>query len=347
MNSTFVKLTHNNNFNLIRLIAAFQVLIVHALHHFEVESSVMYAAKAFPGVPAFFFISGYLIFYSYHRTRERGLRAFFRNRALRIYPALLACIAVSTFVVFLTGYFATKDIAVHDFFAWIAAQSTILQFYNPEFMRDYGVGVLNGALWTISVELQFYLLTPILYFIFSRSIGLAILIAGASLLLNVYIRMNPQWDGLFASLVYVSFTPWIYMFILGAFTAASGAIRELVAKCRLRYLFPAYIASMVFVGPYETNASNAINPVSFVLLCLIVLRIAEANIPIPERINTFIRKNDLSYAIYLYHMPTINLLLFVGVFGVLTNVFAVVAAAFMFAAASWYLIEKPALSLKV
>jgi peptidoglycan/LPS O-acetylase OafA/YrhL len=40
------------------------------------------------------------------------------------------------------------------------AQLSIVQFYNPDFLRGYGVGVLNGSLWTISVELQFYVMLP-------------------------------------------------------------------------------------------------------------------------------------------------------------------------------------------
>jgi peptidoglycan/LPS O-acetylase OafA/YrhL len=48
------------------------------------------------------------------------------------------------------------------FLACLAAQLTIGQFYNPAFLRGFGVGVLNGSLWTIPVELQFYLLLPLL-----------------------------------------------------------------------------------------------------------------------------------------------------------------------------------------
>ena len=34
---------------------------------------------------------------------------------------------------------------------------------HPDFLRGYGVGVLNGSLWTIPVELQFYALVPLIY----------------------------------------------------------------------------------------------------------------------------------------------------------------------------------------
>jgi hypothetical protein len=49
---------------------------------------------------------------------------------------------------------------------WLAAQLTIGQFYNPVFLRGYGLGVLNGSLWTIPLE-QFCVLVPLLHRIFA------------------------------------------------------------------------------------------------------------------------------------------------------------------------------------
>ncbi len=49
------------------------------------------------------------------------------------------------------------------FWAWLAGQVSFLQFFNPEQFRGFGIGVANGALWTITVELQFYVFIPLLY----------------------------------------------------------------------------------------------------------------------------------------------------------------------------------------
>ena len=37
-------------------------------------------------------------------------------------------------------------------------QGTLFQFWTQECLRDYGCGCPNGALWTITVMVQFYLL---------------------------------------------------------------------------------------------------------------------------------------------------------------------------------------------
>ena len=60
----------------------------------------------------------------------------------------------------------------------------------------------------------------------------------------------------------------------------------------------------------------------------------------------FFDKNDLSYGLYLYHMPVINVLLFLGLFSVTANVFVAVFLSFAAASLSWYLIERPALRHK-
>ena len=89
----------DNNFDLIRLIAAAQVAVRHCLVHMGFEGSPLTnLVSVFPGVPIFFFISGFLIFQSHRVSQSR--RQFFVNRVLRIYPALIVCFAVSVVAVF-------------------------------------------------------------------------------------------------------------------------------------------------------------------------------------------------------------------------------------------------------
>jgi peptidoglycan/LPS O-acetylase OafA/YrhL len=337
---------HDNNFNLIRLVAAFQVMAVHALNHFEVKGFLVDVLKATPGVPTFFFISGYLICTSYKRMHLRGNGAFFANRFLRIYPGLIACVLLSTLAVALTGYFQHKDIGVSRFLLWILGQTTIFQFYNPDFMRPFGVGVLNGALWTITVELQFYLLVPLLYYLIQRRPRALVAVVLMSLGLNLFLHGFADGKALHIKLLYVSFAPWVYMFLFGFILAYREVLFDVVRRFEFKYLIVGYIAAMNVIGDYTSNAQNAINPVAFFFLGCLILKLATMRLALPPKLARFVDKSDFSYGLYLYHMPVINMLLFLGLFTASVNIALAVALSLAAAVFSWYAVEKPALKHK-
>ncbi len=82
-----------NNFDIIRLFAALQVAIHHTMSHLKIEqnsdSVILMFSGFFPGVPIFFFVSGFLISKSYESNPS--IREYAQNRILRIYPALIIC----------------------------------------------------------------------------------------------------------------------------------------------------------------------------------------------------------------------------------------------------------------
>ena len=44
------------------------------------------------------------------------------------------------------------------FILFIFCQSSIFQFWTPNFLRGYGCGTPNGSLWTIGILIQFYII---------------------------------------------------------------------------------------------------------------------------------------------------------------------------------------------
>jgi peptidoglycan/LPS O-acetylase OafA/YrhL len=157
-----------NNFDLIRLIAASEVAIPHSVIRLTPDQFpgwLQTTLALIPWVPIFFFLSGFLISRSWERSDSA--RDFFRNRALRLFPALWVCIAVSITAIFLTGYLATVVWGWGQGLVWIVGQGTVFQFWNPDFLRNFGVGVVNGSLWSVSVETQFYCVTPVMYWLLS------------------------------------------------------------------------------------------------------------------------------------------------------------------------------------
>ena len=342
----------DNNFDLLRLLAAMQVMLFHGISHFQLEQDLpvlLEVLRPFPGVPIFFFVSGFLISRSY-KSNSR-IAEFVQNRSLRIFPALVVCTLAALLSVYLTGYLANVDLGAGQFVLWVLGQVTIVQFYNPEFMRGFGTGVLNGSLWTITVELQLYMMTPIVYWVFRRvgarattSLQLALILCLMSLHV-LYYQFRPGFgDSLVFKLLGVSFIPWFYMFLLGAFFQEhfemfhrwlSGRALSVLAG----YVVIVYLANHVF----GLRLGNGINPLIFVPLAALTFTAAYSFPSLSERL---FRRNDISYGVYVYHAPVMNLFLYYGVVGQVWNLGAVVAVTTVLALLSWFLVERPCLRLK-
>lgn len=330
----------SNNFDLIRLFAAIQVAIIHMNEHLQLEFAWASFLSYLPGVPIFFFISGFLIIQSW--ARAGSLSKFFINRALRIFPALWACVALSAISVFAVGYLEVDDFLKLDFWAWIIGQSTIVQFYNPQFLRGYGVGVVNGSLWTIAVELQFYVLTPLLYFLWSRKLSVFFLLLFLSVAFGLYNAYLYPPDNAIEKLFSVTFMPWVWMFMLGVIVSTSEAVKKVLGRISLFWVLLGYVFAAVVVECYGMPSGNYIGPIQYALLAAMCFKFAYLR---PDAADHILKRNDFSYGIYIYHMPVINLLIYLGlghsyvflISAVLTVVLSVL---------SWNLVERPALRFK-
>jgi len=87
-----------NNLEWVRLIFALQVVITHTLNHLDPSLSIPACIANFPGVPAFFFVSGFLIYASY--LNAPGTR-FLENRFLRLFPALFVVTLGGVVIIFM------------------------------------------------------------------------------------------------------------------------------------------------------------------------------------------------------------------------------------------------------
>lgn len=330
-----------NNLDLIRLFAASQVVLMHASKHLHVDLPWIKWLSVLPGVPIFFFVSGFLIYRSF--ARSESLKSYFLNRFLRIYPALWICLLLSVLLLLTTGFLDFSFLKKSSFLSWFVAQASVVQFFNPDFLRGFGVGVLNGSLWTISIELQFYLLTPIVFWMATkRKVFFWVLICGF-LLLNAFRDFMP-FDGLVAKMYSVSFIPWFGMFLLGAWVSTNEDLIKKVAETKLLYIvvlfgfvtFVAYMVGLEIQG-------NSINLFSFLCVALLVVKLAYTK---PNLSKILLRNNDISYGVYIYHMLVINFLVYMGKVGQIRLVLLVIFTTYVLAALSWFLVEKPALSLK-
>ena len=341
-----------NNFDLIRLLAALQVVLYHGFEHLKIDDSFSswfsIFPKCFPGVPIFFVISGFLVSASYKRSKTIG--GYTVNRALRIYPGLWACLLVAIASVALLKPETFIGVSYAEFFAWIAAQVSFVQFYNPEFLRSYALGALNGSLWTIPVELQFYVVIPIVYFMFGakkeiRNKILLILI----LLFLVFNQLHnqglrPYNTTFWYKILGCTFVPHFWLFLVGV--ALQQNFERLLPYFEGKLLHWSLIhAATISLAIYFNLPYGSNFPFPLVALSLVGLTMAFAY-TWRGLANRLLNHNDISYGVYIYHGLVINAFVHLGWVGNLSNLFWLFVISVVLAYLSWRLVERPCMKLK-
>jgi len=334
-----------NNFDLIRLLASLQVVVLHGYHHFEIEYGSLFISflSLFPGVPIFFVVSGFLI--SASLERSSSITSYIQNRLLRIYPALWGCFLFSILTMFIMF---TPQLDFVEFGRWTLAQLTIGQFYNPDFLRGYGVGVLNGSLWTIPVELQFYVILPFVYILLKKlnwsSFALIILILILVAINQFYIGSLSEDKSVLTKLFGVTVFPYLYIFMFGVLLQRNlSFVSKLLANKSL-FLFVLYLSSAFLSSILDLNYQGSyLNPLSALMLSLLVISMAYSKV---DKFGNILNGNDISYGVYIYHMIFVNMLIQSGLFSPELNLLIMILLTIIAALCSWKIIEKPALSLK-
>lgn len=157
-----------NNLDCLRLILASIVALFHlyALSNIAAFSAFgKYLSPQF-AVRAFFVISGLLIYRSYARSSSIG--SYLEKRVRRIWPAyftiiMLAAIALCPLSTLpFTRYYGA------GFWKYLGANLLFLNFLAPSLPGVFSSNVItavNGALWTLKIEVAFYLLVPVIHYL--------------------------------------------------------------------------------------------------------------------------------------------------------------------------------------
>jgi peptidoglycan/LPS O-acetylase OafA/YrhL len=340
-----------NNFDLIRLGAALQVAIGHTASYYGLPGKlgiVGSAVSVFPGVPIFFVISGLLISRSYESSGV--LRDYFANRALRIFPALWVCLVVTVLLTVVFALPSIGDAGRLRWFGWWAAQMSAAQFWGPDFLHELPTGGLNVSLWTITIELQFYACVPLLYALLGlrRSSGnlAVVMLAVPSLVLYLVLTTRQEWLGGQARFAIAALTlpAYLWIFALGILIQRNLARFRPLLSGKLHWWSVGYAVVTVLAHRMGWRvAGNTINPLSLVVLAGLVSSAAFTCSNLGERL---LKRNDLSYGLYIYHAPVLNVLLAAAAVPALWSIPACVGTTLALAALSWWLVEKPFLRRK-
>lgn len=342
-------LSRHNNFDLVRLVAACQVVVHHTavLLRIPLPAPVHYVLAALPGVPIFFVTSGFLLTGSLER--DSNLLRYGSNRALRIYPALWVCFAVTLVLLGTSGFLSRSTVLSLHGAKWIIAQLAVA-LTNPSQVRHWGSGVPNGSLRTISIELGFYVVLGLLWLVLRRlgraTEGLVLVsIAGASLFLAAVADVHAYATTTSGKLLTESPFPWLWMFFIGVVARRYWSSLGWAVVGRAWLWTPvAIVCYHVIPGAGAPSGAGWLG--EFVSKCVLGLMAISWAFTAPRTADRLLRGVDISYGVYLYHFLWINTAIHEGWprnWGTAALIFVITVGC---ALVSWFTIELPALRLK-
>ncbi|MGI6671127.1 MAG: acyltransferase family protein [Christensenellales bacterium] len=255
-------------------------------------------------------LSGFLLYLPYAQRGTRPLPPvgpFYRRRFFRIVPTYLLNLLVVFLVVALpekryaTPWAATRDILAH------------VTFTHNLFPFSYFHTPLNGALWTLAVEVQFYLLFPLLARAFRRMpvvtyLGMAGIAfgyrawAGTLADSSLYFNQLPAFldvyaNGFVAAGIYVSMRRlkedgWSRVLMT---VCAALAVYGLLALCRAQ----AAEQAGEFIRRGQMNRRYLLSVLLSVLMLGTTLGLGGVRLLLGNRITRVM--SQISYQMYMWH----------------------------------------------
>ena len=335
----------NNNFTLMRFLAACAVLYGHSyalsLGVKGAEDPISHIliniwGESLPSlaVDLFFVTSGFLVCASY--IQRESLIAFIEARVLRIFPALVIAVL---FCICIVGAFATTDSlsnyflspSTWSFFKHNTSLITGIQFDLPNVFinNPYPVSV-NGSLWTLPIEIRMYFWVALLGSLsqlkdektFNAIFIVLCLMYAQTSNNNFFIEGTPRHAQLALE------------FLLGAFFY--------INRCKISLGFVG--ATTLYILVYlttEYEVSVFLKATCFAYLVLLLALHPKLRLPSIDRYG------DISYGLYIYAFPVQqSIAYYIPQVKPLNMLILSTFITVFLAILSWHLIEKPTLKMK-
>lgn len=301
-----------------RFVLAMAVLISHVAttmdHSIVNRESLHILVWSGNAVVAFFIISGFymsLIIDTKYGNLPNGTQRFYLNRALRLYPTqwLMLLSYAALYAATKTPSFLLGDLRV-PFWRWLYAMFSNTFFFGAEVLPFFDKGnwaYVIGPIWSLSIELYFYLLAP---FIVMRRLRTILTFAFIALAfrLALYVSNVPMlpWR-------YFFFPANLVFFLLGSISYRLYA--NLKAWRGMTWVGGG--AAILLFGsimfPPLWTAPDLDQPLSWAFYLIVMISTPFLfSLTANSRIDNFV--GQLSYPIYLSHMLVISAVLHIYTF---------------------------------
>ena len=326
-----------NNFDLLRLVFALVVCVVHIkeLTGFAELARITQYLSSSVAIKSFFVVSGFLVFMSFDRTRT--LSAYAGKRLRRIYPAYAVVVIVCAI-----GLFVVSNRPFGQYFslAWLEYLVANLSFLNflqpslPGVFEEQRWGVVNGALWTLKIEVLFYFSVPVFALLFKQWGRLKVLLityCGSIAYSLILLNMAGNTDSSLLTILARQLPAQLSYFMAGAFFFYYMSFFERHYKKLVLLSVAVLLAYKQFPLVLPLILTEPI-----ALACIVVF------FSLFMWLGNFGKYGDFSYGCYIVHFPIIQLMLQLGWLSDRPYYFAITAVCLtlIVSVLVWHLIEK-------
>src|ERR1035437_4211755 len=160
-----------NNLDCLRLILASIVVLFHVSALTNLPAFYILGRYCSPhfAVRGFFVISGLLIYRSY--TRSSSIGSYLEKRGRRIYPAYFTIVVLAAIALCPLSALPLSQYFGVGFWKYLGANLLFLNFLAPTLpgvFTSNSLSAVNGALWTLKIEVAFYLFVPVIHHLCNR-----------------------------------------------------------------------------------------------------------------------------------------------------------------------------------
>lgn len=319
MKLSFKRITSSGSFipeiDGLRFIAIASVVIMHTsiyimlkdktdyLDSFDFKSLGKMLHHAMLGVPLFFAISGFILglpFAKFHINKEKpiNLKKYFIRRLTRLEPPYILVLTLLFVGYVLLFHTIEFNIGIKSYLA------SLIYSHDIIYSGIYPYPLLNPNLWSLEIEIQFYILAPLLAYVFSvksNSLRRGSIISVAFLfsIFNIYY-----------TLPFLSIIKFFQFFLVGFLLADLYVSKATIfPKSKYDVFIGLFFLILIWVFETEDFASNATKSAwvliqlasIFMLYYYVIFHKALTFLSYPIVTNI----GGMCYSIYMLHSPII------------------------------------------
>ncbi len=329
---------NDNALDAFRILATVQVFLGHVITHFSADYLPYDLVYFVRGVPILFVLCGFL---AAKAMCKYSAKEWLFRRAVRILPGFWVCIVVNTLLIAIV--YQTRPTFIEGAI-YAVTQFLGLNFYTGDWLRGYGTGTPNGVLWTIPVQIQFFLLAPLFHKVFTKkklssALGIVAGLAAVSIACN---RFEGYMPAIAAKLISVTVLPYLYFLVAGM---VGWYYRDQIIPALSKWKYGILCAYILwYIAETTLNMPHIFdgvlyNTITTLLLAMVIFAFSFAR--------KWRLRHDFTYGFYLYHMVFINLAVNFGFTSLyplgdgLMMLSAIVLLTLIFAWASQKFVENP------